>query len=214
VVVPRKKPASRYHHGDLRAALLAAAWTAVSRKGVEAVSLRSLAETLGVSHAAPAHHFRDREALLDGLRTEAWRRFAEALAGGSPGGLLGTGEAYLAFARAHPRQLQLMFRHPGREPTPELRAEASRAWELLVDGVRAELGPARAADEGEVQALAIAAWAMVQGLATLWAEMSLPGMLPSGPAAAAVQARALETLRAGLAHLGPPASVAFGPGVG
>jgi AcrR family transcriptional regulator len=198
----RRKPLSRYHHGDLRAALLAEAWSAVSRLGVEALSLRSIAEGLGVSHAAPAHHFRDKEALLDGLRAEAWRRFAGALRAGAGRGLRGAGEGYLRFAMAHPRQMQLMFRHPGREPSPELLAEASAAWQVLVDGVRAELGPTRAADEAEVRALAVASWAMVQGLATLWSEVSLPGLLPGGAAARALQARALDTLLAGLAHAG------------
>jgi len=201
MVAPRRKPASRYHHGDLRAALLAAAWTAVSRKGVEALSLRSLAEAVGVSHAAPAHHFEDKEALLDAVRTEAWRRFAEALEVGSAAGLQGTGEAYVRFAMEHPRQVQLMFRLASHPPPPELLVQARRAWEQLVRGVAAELGPRAASDPAEVNAMAVAAWAMVHGLATLWTEVQLPGTLPQGPAAAAVQGRALETLLAGIAHV-------------
>ena len=53
-----------YHHGDLRAALLAAAEVELSEKGVEGFSLRSVAKRAGVSHAAPAHHFGDSQGLL------------------------------------------------------------------------------------------------------------------------------------------------------
>lgn len=203
MAAPRRKPASQYHHGDLRAALVAAAWTAVSRKGVEALSLRSLAEAVGVSHAAPAHHFADKEALLDAVRAEAWRRFADALEAGGAGGLKGTGEAYVGFALEHPRQMQLMFRPSGHPPPPELVAQAGRAWALLVGGVERELGAATAAP-GEVKAMALAAWAMVHGLATLWTEVQLPGTFPQGAEGAAVRARALDTLVAGLAHLRRP----------
>lgn len=51
---------STYHHGDLRAALLAEAAALVAERGAAGVSLRELARRAGVSHAAPAHHFTDR----------------------------------------------------------------------------------------------------------------------------------------------------------
>ena len=64
------KPA--YHHGDLRNALIAAALAAVEQDGPDAVSLRDLAQNLGVSRAAPYRHFEDRDALLAAV---AARRF-------------------------------------------------------------------------------------------------------------------------------------------
>ena len=75
----RKKPAAKYHHGDLRAAIVATAWEVVAKKGVDSLSLRAVADALGVSHAAPAHHFPDKESLREALCAEAWRRFADAL---------------------------------------------------------------------------------------------------------------------------------------
>ena len=41
--------------------------------------MRAVAEALGVSHAAPAHHFDDKESLLQDLRRQAWSNFADAL---------------------------------------------------------------------------------------------------------------------------------------
>ncbi len=57
--------ATRYHHGNLRAALVEAAVDAVREGGPEALALRELARRVGVSHNAAYRHFADREALVD-----------------------------------------------------------------------------------------------------------------------------------------------------
>ncbi len=203
-MAPRKKPATKYHHGDLRAALLSAAWTAVTKKGLESLSLRSLAETLGVSHAAPAHHFKDRNALLEALRAEAFRRFADAIeAGAKTGELDGMGVSYIRFAMEHPRQMQLMLREGETELGPEVMEQSMRAWQVLVSAVATQIGPTRAADERELHSMALATWAMVHGLAGLWTQVRLPPGVPkSGPDAEGLQRRAIATLLAGVAH--PP----------
>ncbi|MYW35224.1 helix-turn-helix domain-containing protein, partial [Streptomyces sp. SID2119] len=59
-----------YHHGDLRRAILSAALDAIAAEGPAALSLRDLARRAGVSHAAPAHHFKDRTGLLTAVATE------------------------------------------------------------------------------------------------------------------------------------------------
>ena len=51
-----------YHHGDLRAALLEAAAQRIESQGVDALSLRKLADDVGVSRSALYHHFRDKNA--------------------------------------------------------------------------------------------------------------------------------------------------------
>jgi AcrR family transcriptional regulator len=71
----RASPAPRYHHGDLRAALLRAAEDELTERGAEGFSLRGVARRVGVSHAAPAHHFADTGALLAALAAEGFRRF-------------------------------------------------------------------------------------------------------------------------------------------
>jgi AcrR family transcriptional regulator len=55
---------STCHHGDLANALVNAALKLVEQGGAEAVSLRDLTQSLGVSRAAPYRHFEDRDALL------------------------------------------------------------------------------------------------------------------------------------------------------
>ena len=56
-----------YHHGDLKAVILAEAAGLVAERGADGVSLRELARAAGVSHAAPAHHFTDRRGLFTAL---------------------------------------------------------------------------------------------------------------------------------------------------
>ncbi|MEM9037905.1 MAG: TetR family transcriptional regulator [Actinomycetota bacterium] len=98
-----------YHHGNLRAELLARAAQVVADQGVEGLSLRSLARDLGVSHGAPAKHFRDRADLLAALAAEgvavAEQRMAAAAveAGSDPQARLAAmGRAYVRFAVDEP----------------------------------------------------------------------------------------------------------------
>jgi AcrR family transcriptional regulator len=74
-----RKTASAYHHGDLRAALIAAATVQVERAGPESVSLNALAKQLDVSQAAPYRHFRSRDDLLAVVATDAFDRLNEEM---------------------------------------------------------------------------------------------------------------------------------------
>lgn len=202
----RRKPPDRYHHGNLRAALLSAAWSIVSRHGVEGLSLRALAEALGVSHAAPAWHFKDKAALLAALRVSAWTRFAEALEAGASEGLRGVGRAYLDFAAEHPRQIELMFRAGSGPPPPEELEAGMRAWQLLSTAVTGVVGPRRAADPASLPPLAMAAWAMVHGLAALERDVVLPFDAGDAAGRAALRERVLDVVVAGIERVvAPPA---------
>ena len=75
--------ARTYHHGDLRAALLAEAGLLLEQEGVDAVTFRGLARRLGVSHAAPGYHFADREDLLLDLGTRGHVLLTEAMQNGT-----------------------------------------------------------------------------------------------------------------------------------
>ncbi|TKW76434.1 MAG: TetR/AcrR family transcriptional regulator, partial [Bradyrhizobium icense] len=70
-----RKAVNAYHHGDLRDALVQAAFQEAERGGPEAVNISALAKKLGVSQPAPYRHFADREALLEAVTAEAFRQF-------------------------------------------------------------------------------------------------------------------------------------------
>jgi AcrR family transcriptional regulator len=74
-----RKPTNTYHHGDLRDALVQAAFQEAEQGGPEAISLKALAKQLGVSQPAPYKHFADREALLATVTAEAFRQFMATL---------------------------------------------------------------------------------------------------------------------------------------
>jgi AcrR family transcriptional regulator len=68
-----------YRHGNLKSAALKAATRLVAAAGHEQLSLREVAEAVGVAHRSLYNHFADREALLDAVATEAYTRLAAIL---------------------------------------------------------------------------------------------------------------------------------------
>lgn len=108
-------PVRPYHHGDLRQALLASAERTLLEKGVAALSLRELARDVGVSHAAPGRHFKDKQALVDALALTGFERMAKELtAADSPdlpleARLTELARAYVHFAVSNAELLEVMY---------------------------------------------------------------------------------------------------------
>lgn len=136
-----KTAAKRYHHGELRDALVAAALEVLERDGPSALSLRALARTIGVSPMAPYHHFADRAELLAAVaaagfdRLHARKLAVQAGAGDDPVEALVAGAAsYVSFVLDHPHLYRLMkgpeFADPARYPDLQ-RAAAAPAATLL-----------------------------------------------------------------------------------
>ncbi len=112
------EPVSRYHHGDLEQALTVEALDQVRRRGTEAVSLRQVAQAVGVSPSAAYSHFPDKTALMGavaglGLAELDQRMLAatEAVQGDDDTAALArfraAGESYVRFAVDEPH----LFRH-------------------------------------------------------------------------------------------------------
>ncbi|QZY45461.1 MULTISPECIES: TetR/AcrR family transcriptional regulator [Mycolicibacterium] len=154
-----------YHHGDLRATILARAADLVAERGADGVSLRELARAAGVSHAAPAHHFTDRRGLFTALATEGFRRLAEELSRARPE-FLDAALAYVRFALANPGHYEVMFdKSLYHADDPALVDAETAAGSELAAGV-GTLDDPRAKDDP--QAAALAAWSLVHGFALLW----------------------------------------------
>ncbi len=176
-----------YHHGDLRPALLASAEIELAEHGSETFSLRAVARRAGVSHAAPAHHFRDTAGLLTALAAEGFRRFVDTQkarqAAASPAPLdqlLAAGLGYVDFALEHPAIFRLMFASARPDfADPALAAASEAAFAHLTAGIAAVSG-ALPADDPAVMADATAAWAIAHGLADLLqaGRLKVLGQLP------------------------------------
>jgi AcrR family transcriptional regulator len=178
----RPKPADRYHHGDLRAALLREAGRVLVAAGPEALSLRELARALGVSHNAPYKHFANRDALLAALAAEGFRELTadgrEAAAAAPPGEVTrARALAYVRFALRRPAVFKLMFsRDVSGRAHPEL-SEAARDGFFALRQALSGGATDRTAND-----TALAAWAFVHGIAHLLIDGQIPETLSAGRA--------------------------------
>jgi AcrR family transcriptional regulator len=164
----------RYHHGDLRAALLTQAEETLRASSVDALSLRELARTVGVSHGAPRRHFEDKAALLEALVAEGFHRLGSALAtAAQPDGrsFVGTlndvAVAYVRFATDNPALVDLMStsRHLANAPD-ELRAARDASFAPVAELV--EIGQSTGElVAGDLHHIGTMLFATLQGIATL-----------------------------------------------
>ena len=179
-----EKKHGRYHHGDLRRALLDAALEVLSREGAAALTLREVARRAGVTHAAPYRHFTDKQALLATVAEEGFRMLASRMSevwakreGDPVRGLQAIGVAYAQFATGQRAHFQVMFgkdidwtrEHCGLEET------ADSCFGVLISAVQAcqGVGAIRA---GDPLIPALCAWSMVHGLSELIANGQFSAM--------------------------------------
>lgn len=198
----KRKPVDAYHHGDLRAALVRAGAELVARRGEAALSLRAVARKVGVSHAAPYHHFADKDRLLDAIAASGFEKLDAALAGalrpleGRPPleRFHALGPAYVRFAVAEPHLFRLMFQaRAGRAGFgPELGEVARRPFARVRAEAEACLATWEARPVPGAAQVTMLAWASMHGLATLWTQGAL-GAGARGPERLASELAALVT---------------------
>lgn len=182
---PRTKPPGRYHHGELREALLDAAEALLAQRGAEGLGLRDVARRAGVSHAAPYHHFAGLPELLAALAERSFQQLGAAMQAGVDAHptdareqLLAIATAYVDFAQRRPGRFRMMFgpvlatrsRHPG------LDRAATAAFGVL-------LAAATRFDAAAGPLIALTGWSLAHGLSHLsldgaFAGLPLPGPLP------------------------------------
>jgi AcrR family transcriptional regulator len=154
---------SRYHHGDLRRAVLEQAAEVIGRDGIASLSLRSIADVLGVSHTAPMHHFGSREGVLDALAVEGFELLQQRLETAAPLGFLEVGVAYVEFAVGHPGHFAVMYAPDMLDRAqPALSQARAQTFAALLSGTSG-FGE----DTVSGAAAATAAWSLVHGLAIL-----------------------------------------------
>jgi AcrR family transcriptional regulator len=166
-------PDRPYHHGRLRAALLAEAERTLREQGIEALSLRDLARQAGVSHAAPRRHFADRQALLDALAETGFARLDEEMRAAIDDAgedyearLRAMAAAYVRFAVRDPALVELMFAAKNAERSAALREAFVRVFDTFGDLIR-EGSQAGTLPPGDPERLRLLLVATMQGIATL-----------------------------------------------
>jgi AcrR family transcriptional regulator len=123
--------------GSTKERIVAAAAELLDAGGQEAVTLRSVAEKVGISHNAPYRHFADRNALLAGVAIHDFKRLAEAFearAASKPAALAlrGAAEDFIAYGLLHPARYRLLFSDPDLPASDALKSAAFAPFETLV----------------------------------------------------------------------------------
>jgi AcrR family transcriptional regulator len=177
----RRKQPSRYHHGDLRRALVAEALRTIQADGIGGLTLRGVGQTLGVSRTALYRHFKDKGALLAEVAREGFRTFRQELVdawergGGRHQGFEDMGLAYVRFAVTNPSHYRVMFGgFVVGSPDPDLLKEAAGAFQVLVDAISWLQQHGLMRDDDPLQ-LARYIWAVVHGIAMLVIDGQLHG---------------------------------------
>jgi AcrR family transcriptional regulator len=166
----------RYHHGDLRAALVEEGLKRLKDGPAEGLSLREMARNVGVSATAVYRHFPDKAALLDALSAEGDAQmavaFEKAMAREKPGiaAFNAMGRAYVHFALKNPSLFRLMMTADSKSSLPD-----SRGRSMLVKAIE-EMSGGRAG-QAVLDVRMMRAWAIVHGLAMLM----LDGLVPADP---------------------------------
>ncbi|GAA4217122.1 TetR/AcrR family transcriptional regulator [Actinocatenispora rupis] len=200
----RRPPAKkqRYHHGDLRAALVDTAVDLIAERGVAGFSLAEASRRLGVAVSAPYRHFADRDELLAAVGVRACQVLVAAVdteragADGPVAELAAISRAYVRFAVAHRPLFDAAFgakldrtRYPELDAATRPLKEAFLAAALaLSDG-----------DRDRAEALAVAVGVTAHGHATM---ALLGGFGPGGGTAVDRADAAARALVAGRTALG------------
>ncbi|MEY3319913.1 MAG: hypothetical protein RL393_493 [Actinomycetota bacterium] len=173
---------SDYHHGDLGHAAIRAAKNLIDGEGMNSLGIRRVAEATGVSPAALYRHFENLEQLKAEVSAQIRLELGEFLKAKrdrtplsrskSRNALIrfeALGEAYIDYARKHPRLFEIAFIHCDEKPISEF---ADLAWELLQESIK-ELDEVGLLDRKIAVAAPMIAWSSVHGLAVLVAQRAI-----------------------------------------
>lgn len=205
-------PERRYHHGNLRAALVDAGLELTRDGGAAALGLREATRRVGVSPNAAYRHFTDRRALLGAVARRVQELMAERMtvlpaarhedpAQQARAQLHGVGMGYIEFALAEPGWFAVaFFPAPGDQPDDEASAGTGPAdappFQMLVQALDA-LVAAGALDPRARQGAEWPCWSAVHGFADLAIHGPLRGVAPDE-----LHALANRTVSAIIAGLG------------
>jgi AcrR family transcriptional regulator len=168
----------KYHHGDLKNALIKAGVDILAKEGVAGLSLRKVAQEAGVSHAAPYAHFADKQALIAAISTEGFRILFEQLSEvrekyqADPGRqLVEAAWVYVQFAQNDPAHFRVTFSSAveREKEYPALVEMTGKSFGEVVKIVEA-CQVSNVLRNGPVDVMAVSVWSIVHGFASLLIE--------------------------------------------
>jgi len=175
---------TRYHHGELREALIAATRKLVEERGAENFTLADACRVAGVTTAAPYRHFQGKQEILaeiasrgfDELKSGAMAVVAEK-GEGSLEGIIALGQAYVAFAVKETAVFRLMF---GQEPSlKKAKPVLGTGQDCFVHVInQVALYCKRNKVRGDAQEIALKLWTFVHGAASLLIDQDYEAVAP------------------------------------
>jgi AcrR family transcriptional regulator len=147
----------------------------LEKEGPEAVSMRRVAEAVGITPMAIYHHFPSRESLLNTITDREFDRLlssmqARPLQGTLEDRLLAVMAVYVDYALAQPRIFDFVFSRPrpgARQFPKDFRARRSPTLNLIADLLATEMKQGSLKKE-DVWEVAFALWAHVHGYIMLY----------------------------------------------
>jgi AcrR family transcriptional regulator len=174
-----RKPRNRYHHGDLRRALVTATLQILEDHGPEGFTLREAARRAGVEHHSAYRHFADSAAILAAAATAGYAELRDALAGTLDGmldddpdaveRLLAIAREYVAFAVRRPALYRLMTGPRLNESArfEELEEVIGQAYARVQAEITSGIAARQLDRDLDVVEATLTLWAALHGLASL-----------------------------------------------
>ncbi len=167
----------KYHHGFLEKDLVEKGLQLLNSVGLEAFSLRKVADMCGVSHAAPYRHFKSKEELINAITMSVSERFMssinEALArheGDYRKQIMEVGKLYVKFMLENPEHFKFIFLTDHHDPIIIKNGDFIQTDKWIVSifkklfmGLRKN----ESAGENGWSMDALSAWSLIHGLTTM-----------------------------------------------
>lgn len=180
--MPPAGKGGRYHHGDLRTALIETAIGLIAERGVRGFSVAEASRRLGVAVSAPYSHFDDRDQLLAAVTVRAYERLLAEVRPAMDGlrapadRLAAMAQGYVRFAATNRPLFEVLYEAGlDKASHPEIEVAEQPLADALLDCVRALTG----SSDLQANGLATAIEAAARGFALLL----LDGDFGAGPQA-------------------------------
>jgi AcrR family transcriptional regulator len=176
---------ARYHHGELREALITATRQLVEERGAEHFTLADACRVAGVTTAAPYRHFRGKQEILEEIASRGFdemrKRAMAAVAEKGEGTLeaiVAMGRAYVAFAAEETAVFRLMFgQQPSLKRADRVHDTGEDCFAHVIDQVALYCRLNRV--DGDAQEIALRLWTFVHGAASLLIDGDYQSVAPT-----------------------------------
>jgi AcrR family transcriptional regulator len=161
-----------YHHGDLYEALLEATLACVTQKGVQGLSLRAIAQAVGVSPAAPYRHFADKQEMIAAVAARGFEKMSLRLAALPESKplekLRAQARVYCQFGLEFPDYFALMFGAAIEDKAlyPHLSQATEDTFIYFVETISAAIKD-KQLQKAPAELIALTFWAQIHGFTSL-----------------------------------------------